>query len=240
MAVSIGLPLAGAAGAESSGCPTRKSKIVVVGGHPDDPESGCGGTIARYADLGHDVVCLYLTRGEAGIRGKTHDQAAQIRTAEAKKACGILKARPVFAGQIDGATEVDAARYDSFAKILAQAKPDVVLTHWPIDGHRDHRVASLLTYDAWERCDRSFTLYYYEVMTGHQSQLFAPTDYVDITETEARKRAACMAHASQHPEGFYSHHDAMNRFRGLECRCKYAEAFVRHAVAGPALGNPQG
>src|SRR5215475_6104846 len=60
----------------------RKLKIIVVGGHPDDPESGCGGAIARYADAGHDVVCLYLTRGEAGIRGKSADEAAAIRTRE--------------------------------------------------------------------------------------------------------------------------------------------------------------
>ncbi|MBN1342295.1 MAG: PIG-L family deacetylase [Phycisphaerae bacterium] len=240
LAAGVGLPLAGAVGAEASGSAGGKARIVVVGGHPDDPESGCGGTIARYSDLGHEVVCLYLTRGEAGIHGKTHEQAAKIRTAEAEAACGILKARPVFAGQIDGATEVNAGRYEAFAKVLAGERPDIVLTHWPVDGHRDHRVASLLTYDAWERCDRKFALYYYEVMTGHQSQLFGPTDYVDITETEARKRAACMAHASQHPEGFYAHHDAMNRFRGLECRCKYGEAFVRHVKGVSPLGQPGG
>src|SRR3954462_13855221 len=87
----------------------RRRKAVVVGGHPDDPESGCGGTMARLADLGHDVVAMYLTRGEAGIRGKAADAAAEIRSAEAQEACKILKVRPIFAGQIDGATEINAA-----------------------------------------------------------------------------------------------------------------------------------
>src|SRR6478735_5375468 len=91
-----------------------KLKIVVVGGHPDDPESGCGGTMARLADLGHEVVALYLTRGEAGIAGKSHQEASTIRTAECREACKILKARPFFAGQLDGATEVNPARYDEF------------------------------------------------------------------------------------------------------------------------------
>src|SRR5438270_9619891 len=99
-----------------------KIKIVVVGGHPDDPESGCGGTMARYADLGHEVVALYLTRGEAGIEGKNHEEAALIRTAECGEACKILKARPVFAGQVDGSTEVSPARYDQFRHMLEAEK----------------------------------------------------------------------------------------------------------------------
>ena len=44
----------------------RKLKVIVAGGHPGDPEYGCGGTIARYTDLGHEVVLLYLNRGGAG------------------------------------------------------------------------------------------------------------------------------------------------------------------------------
>src|SRR5690349_5090803 len=96
-----------------------KLKVVVVGGHPDDPESGCGGTMARYADAGHDVVAIYLTRGEAGIRGKSAEEAAAIRTKEVEAACRILRVRPVFAGQVDGATELNASRYDAFAKLLA-------------------------------------------------------------------------------------------------------------------------
>src|SRR5262245_13412381 len=61
----------------------RKLTVVVAGAHPDDPETGCGGTMLRYAEAGHDVVALYLTRGEAGIRDKSHAEAAGIRTAEA-------------------------------------------------------------------------------------------------------------------------------------------------------------
>src|SRR5205807_245574 len=156
-AAALGLPL-GAVAAESPS--SRKLKIVVSGAHPDDPESAAGGTMARYADLGHDVVALYLTRGEAGIRDKLHEQAAAIRTAESKKACDILKARPVFAGQIDGSTEINSARYDDFRKVLETERPDVVFTHWPIDTHRDHRAASLLTYDAWLRLNKPFALYY--------------------------------------------------------------------------------
>lgn len=209
---------------------TVKRKVLVAGAHPDDPESGCGGTIARYVDRGHEVAVLYLTRGEAGIKGKSHDEAAAIRTAEAKKACTILKARPLFAGQIDGATEVNAARYAAIRKIIEAEKPDVVFTHWPIDSHPDHRACSLLVYDAWLRLGRKFALYYFEVDLGGQTQCFRPTHYVDITTTEPRKRDACFAHESQNAAtGFYpNYHVKMQQHRGMESGFRLAEAFVHH------------
>ena len=81
-ALAAGVPLLGQE--TSRGLPQtgRKLKVVVAGAHPDDPESGCGGTIARYSDLGHEVVIIYLTRGEVGIDGKSPKEAAEIRTAE--------------------------------------------------------------------------------------------------------------------------------------------------------------
>src|SRR3979411_1892748 len=96
----------------------RVLRIVCVGGHPDDPESGCGGTLAHYAAAGHAVTVVYLTRGEAGIRGKSHEEAAAIRTAEGEAACRILGARPVFAGQVDGATVVDAKAAQDLGRII--------------------------------------------------------------------------------------------------------------------------
>jgi LmbE family N-acetylglucosaminyl deacetylase len=208
----------------------RSWKVLVAGAHPDDPESGCGGTIVRYVERGHNVAVLYLTRGEAGIKGKSAQQAADIRTAESKKACTILNARPLFAGQIDGATEVTPARYDAFRKIVEAEKPDVVFTHWPIDGSADHRACSLLVHDAWLKTGRKFALYYFEVNLGSQTQCFRPTHYVDITTTEPRKREACMAHDSQQPTiNFYdSHHVKMHQHRGMESGFRLAEAFIHH------------
>src|SRR5690242_2475088 len=211
---------------------SKQLRVVVAGTHPDDPETGCGGTIARYTGAGHKVIVLYLTRGERGISGKTYEEAAVIRTAEARKACQILSAEPVFVGQVNEKVEVTYRRYDAYREILEAQHPDIVFTHWPIDSHEDHRANSLLVYDAWLKMRKKFALYYFEVMSGVQTSQFSPTHYVDITETESRKRTACFAHASQQPSEFYSVHDRMNSFRGMEFGCRYAEAFVRHAQNG--------
>jgi LmbE family N-acetylglucosaminyl deacetylase len=207
--------------------PIEKKKILCLGGHPDDPESGCGGTLARLINNGHSVTIIYLTTGEAGIEGKTHDEAAAIRKQEAISACSILKAKPVFAGQIDGDTIINNAWFVKVQKMIADEKPDLVFTHWPIDTHQDHQVASLLTIHAWVRSGKKFPLYFFEVCTGEQTMGFRPTDYVDITSTQEQKRKSVYCHVSQDPPGIYGcGHAAMEDFRGRELGVKAAEAFV--------------
>ena len=162
--------------------PFTKMKVVCVGGHPDDPESVCGGTLAKFATAGHDVTIIYLTRGEAGIEGKSHDEAADIRSKEAVAASKILNAKPVFAGQIDGDTIVNNEWVMKMQQLLATEKPDIVFTHWPIDTHKDHQAASLLTIQAWVRSANKFDLYFCEACPGSQTLGFHPDCYIDITE----------------------------------------------------------
>jgi LmbE family N-acetylglucosaminyl deacetylase len=211
---------------------THKLKVIVTGGHPGDPEYGCGGTIARYADLGHDVALLYLNRGEwpPGAAGLS-------RVAEAKKACEILKARPLFASQINSQAVVDAPHYEAFRKILVDERPDAVFTHWPIDNHADHRAISMLVYDAWLKSKKTFALYYYEVSNGEDTVQFSPTHYVDITATEQRKRLACYAHASQSPDKYYALQQQVTRMRGVESGHREAESYIRH-VQSPDFALP--
>ncbi|MGV8139028.1 MAG: PIG-L deacetylase family protein [Mangrovibacterium sp.] len=212
-----------------SGKPERKLKIIVVGGHPDDPETGCGGTMALLATEGHEVVSAYLTKGEAGIQGKSYAEAAQIRTNEALEACRILNARAAFFSQIDGSSEITPDRYTEVYDFLKKENPDVVFTHWPIDRHRDHRICSILVYDAWLKLNSGFDLYYFEVESGGQTQNFPPTNFVDISSVIEKKHAACYSHVSQDMAGVYrDYHEAMEKFRGMQANCQYAEAFIKH------------
>jgi LmbE family N-acetylglucosaminyl deacetylase len=206
----------------------RKLKVVVAGGHPGDPEYGCGGTILRYSDMGHEVVLLYLNRGDWGFLEEPSKEPKVYRVLEAQRACEILKARPLFASQLNGKAVVDRSHTDEFQRLLEAEKPDVLITQWPIDGHADHRAIFALVYDAWQRLGKKAALYFYEVSNGEDTLMFAPTHYVDITAAEIRKRAACFAHASQTPDRYYDLQSQVARFRGIECGVKQAEAYIRH------------
>ncbi|MEO0332257.1 MAG: PIG-L family deacetylase, partial [Bacteroidota bacterium] len=195
----------------------------------DDPETGCGGLMALLAEEGHEVISCYLTRGEAGIPNISASDAAEIRTKEAITACEILGVAPYFLGQIDGGTEINNQWYQKVGDYLQEMQPDIVFTHWPIDTHRDHRVCSMLIYDAWLRTGQEAALYYYEVVSGGQTQNFSPTHYLDISSVREKKHQSCFAHISQKIEEMYfNDHGKMEEFRGMEYGCTYAEAFVAH------------
>ncbi|MBR1538166.1 MAG: PIG-L family deacetylase, partial [Bacteroidales bacterium] len=114
-----GIPLqANGKGTASTRKKKERKKILVVGAHPDDPETGAGGTICLLTDAGHEVVCVYLTRGEAGIPGKSHEEAAAIRVVECTNACAVTGSSHIFMDQVDGATEVNLARYKEMRDLL--------------------------------------------------------------------------------------------------------------------------
>ena len=204
-----------------------KLKVLCVGGHPDDPESACGGTLAKFSAAGHDVRILYLTRGEAGIEGKSHAEAASIRSKEAEAACKLLNAKASFLGQVDGDTIVNNEWIGKMTEFIKNEKPDIVFTHWPVDEHRDHQAASFLTIQAWVRATKKFQLYFFEACPGEQTMSFHPTDYVDISKEQETKRKAVYCHVSQDPAAIYAcGHELSEKFRGREIGVAAAEGFI--------------
>jgi LmbE family N-acetylglucosaminyl deacetylase len=121
--------------------------------------------------------------------------------------------------------------------ILAEEQPDIVFTHWPVDSHKDHQIASLLTIQCWIGVKQKFDLYFFEVCIGEQTMTFRPTDYIDISGTKDQKRKSVFCHQSQDPPGIYEcGHEIMEKFRGAEMGVHAAEGFVR--AVGKEKGNP--
>jgi LmbE family N-acetylglucosaminyl deacetylase len=197
--------------------------VVAIGAHPDDPESGCGGTLLRLRDAGHRVTVLYMTRGET-----EQEPTGARREKEARVACGLLGATPVFFGERGGAFDVNGHTAAALGRTLRELAPDVVYTHWPLDTHHEHQATGILTLRAVVEQELRASLYFYEVESGTQTIGFSPTVFVDISNTRDRKLAALKAHESQNPEEriYDRHHAPMERFRGREIGARAAEAFV--------------
>jgi LmbE family N-acetylglucosaminyl deacetylase len=180
------------------------------------------------------VHCLFATAFREG-REFFGRPEKEVRTEEARAACALLGATAEVLDYPHEHIDVNLANRQRITSLLLERAPDVVIAHWPVDTHPDHRAVATLALDAFLHPEAPFDFYYFEVMTGLQSLRFMPTHYVDITASAERKRQACFCHQSQNPEGFWSVHEAMHRFRGQECGAERAEAYVRVERGGPQL-----
>ncbi len=196
---------------------------MVFGGHPDDPESGAGGLVASLTKQGHEVICAYAACYRADRKVLNRPEAG-VRREEATAACRILGATPRFFPYGAEKFEADEATLKLVSDWLSEVKPDIVVTHWPLDTHPNHHVVSSLVWRAYQR-QKGWNLYHFEVMTDIQTIGFQPELYLDIAAVRDLKKTALDAHVSQLPETIWKVHDAMHRRRGAEAGVEYAEAY---------------
>jgi LmbE family N-acetylglucosaminyl deacetylase len=196
---------------------------VVLGAHPDDPESGCGGLIALLSKAGHEVIVGYTTcyRGDRKLGGEPE---REVRRREATAACRILGAKPHFFDYAHEKLLADASTLETVSGWLKDTQPDIVVTHWPLDTHPNHHVTSSLVWQTYLR-EGHWNLYFFEVMTDRQTQGFPPNLYVDIAGVREIKKKALDCHQSQQPNDIWKAHEAMHHRRGQECGAQYAEAY---------------
>ncbi len=203
----------------------KKLKIVVFGAHPDDPESGAGGLILHLSRAGHDVHVAYAVMYREGRKYFGRDEK-EVRREESTAACKILGATPHFFDYSAGRLYVDAATVEKISTWLDEVRPDIVVTHWPIDTHSDHNAISNLIWRSYRR-QGGWNLYYFEVNAGHQTLTFQPNLYLDVSQLRETKRNALMMHQSQDPNQIWNvHHDPMQRLRGSECGVEFAEGYI--------------
>jgi len=177
------------------------SSVLVVGPHPDDQELGMGGSIARLAAQGHDVLLLDMTNGEPTPHGST-----ELRAREAAKAAAILGVTRRTLDFPNRRLEHSLAARHAVAGVIREHHASIVFAPYVEDAHPDHVATTRIVEDA--RFDAKLTnvdlpgepiyprwlFYYYCTHLRHVAQ---PSFLLDITGQERAKREAILAYHSQ-------------------------------------------
>lgn len=217
--------------------------VLAVGAHPDDLEILCGGTLAKYAAEGHNVVMAHVCNGNKGHHHIPPGELAGTRDREAVESSSVIGARHVNLGIDDLDAYVEREQVLKCVDLIRSAEPDVIITHCPDDYMPDHSVSARLVFDAsfaatlphvktgYGHFDRVTPVYYMDTLAGVN---FKPSEYVDISGTFATKERMLSCHRSQ--LDWLKEHDKVDilqfirtvaEFRGLQCGAEFAEAFSR-------------
>ncbi len=193
------------------------SRVLVIVAHPDDVDFGAAGTVARWTDAGIDVVYCLVTDGDAGGSdpGISRLEMATLRRYEQTEAAGRVGVHDLrFLGYPDGRVEPTLGLRKDLARVIRQVCPDRVLCPSPERdyvrpgiSHPDHRAVGSAALDAVYPDARN-PFAFPDLLAGEGLGAWtvrevwingtsAPTHYVDVTKTFARKMAALRAHVSQ-------------------------------------------
>ncbi|WP_405021176.1 PIG-L family deacetylase [Kitasatospora sp. NBC_00070] len=208
------------------------TRVLAVGAHPDDIELGCGGTLLRARRDGAEVTMLVLTDGRLGPGDPG------LRAREQRQAAEYLGADLVDGGFRDGELVHGPALVDRIGQVLADVRPDLVLTHAPADSHQDHRAAADATVAAARAL--SSVLHYESPSTLE----FQPTVFGDVTGLLPDKLTLLRHHVSQVIGASRVDLEALSaqaRFRGFQARVTEAEGFsvTRALLSVRSLAIPQ-
>lgn len=209
-------------------------KIIVIAPHNDDEILGVGGTMAKLAKQGHEVIVCEVTAGDLD------NEMVQLQKREAIASHELMGVKTHFMDlPVVGLKEMKTVELNSaFQKHLLELDPDVVYIPHKGDMHIDHR----MTIEAAMVALRPVTfprlraIYAYETLsetnwnTPSVDNAFIPTMFVDISNEIDIKLQAMKCHASQlcdypHPRSL----DAMKAlamYRGATVCKEYAEAFM--------------
>jgi LmbE family N-acetylglucosaminyl deacetylase len=131
----------------SPGSAARRPRLLGVFAHPDDETFCAGGTFARYAKDGAEIMVVSATRGQAGqirdARVGTRRTIGAVRESELRLACERLGVAHVRCWDYPdgGLGEDDAAGLAGrVVQLIREFRPQVVISFGPEGayGHPDH------------------------------------------------------------------------------------------------------
>ena len=191
---------------------TTPERALAVFAHPDDPEVGCGGTLARWAGLGAEVHLVIANRGDKGSHDVSTDPdaLAEHRAEEVARAATALGLAAVEHLQYpDGEIENDRRLRGRLIEIVRRIRPDALIAPDPSAiffgdsyvNHRDHRQLGWAVLDTL--VPAASPLYAPETGPAHQvglvllSGTLEANAWVDIDAVLDRKVAAVACHESR-------------------------------------------
>lgn len=195
-------------------------RVMSIHAHPDDQEFSIGGTLAKWAKAGCEIISVVITSGDSGSNDPAKDgshkqELAELREQEQLAANDILGVREtVFLRYPDGELEPSIRLRKDLTRLIRQYKPDTVSVGNPEGwfygdeylNHPDHRAAAQAACAAVFPSAGSRLMFADLLAEGYEphdvKRLYIHgTDksntWVDITETMDIKIRALQQHLSQ-------------------------------------------
>ncbi len=190
--------------------------VLALMAHPDDAELTCAGTLLLLGRAGWTVHVATMTPGDLGSSRLPPAQIAAVRRKEAAASATIAGARYTCLEFGDLTIIYSAEAKRRVSGFLRHVRPDLVITHSPVDYMADHEETARIVREAafaasvpyWQApwqdetpppCSALPTLLHADPvdLTDSLGAPITPHFLVDVTEVFETKRRMLACHESQ-------------------------------------------
>lgn len=197
--------------------------ILVLAPHTDDGEFGCGGTIAKLVEEGHNI---YYAAFSACQQSVLKDFPADILITEVKSATKILGIKPenliLFDFEVRTFNFHRQEILDELIKLRININPDLVFLPSINDIHQDHHTIAV----EGMRAFKNVSLLAYEVPWNNFT--FNTTSFSHLSEKHILTKIKALEEYQSQMHRVYASAEfirSLAHTRGVQIGTKYAEVF---------------
>lgn len=201
----------------------NKKRILVLAPHTDDGEFGCGATIAKLIEEGHEVYYAAFSACQQSVLPQFPSDILITEVKAATKVLGIKQENLILFDY-----DVRTFGYhrqeilDDLIKIRAEIKPELIFMPDLQDIHQDHSTIATEGLRAF----KFSSIMSYELPWNNLT--FTTSSFVHLEERHVQTKVNALQEYQSQAHRPYSDEDFLRsvaRTRGVQIGTKYAEAF---------------
>lgn len=211
-------------------------KVLVFAPHNDDEILGVGGTIAKYAQQGHEVYVCEVT---AWLENMAMTQELQHQAIQSHDLLGVKETLFLNLPVVHLKETATHIKNKAFCEVTEKIKPNIAYIPHVGDMHIDHAETTMAAMVALRPLSNPQlkAIYAYETLSETEwnipnvANVFMPNVYSDIHDTYDVKLKAMECFTSQlhefpHPRSLKAI-EALARLRGSTIGAEFAESFMQ-------------
>ena len=202
----------------------KKIKILCLGAHPDDIEIGCGGSLLKLTSTYDTEVNWVVFSASEERKNEAITSANKFLEKSNKKTIIIKDYKESF-------FPYEGEKIKKYFYEIQDYNPDLIFTHFKMDGHQDHKTINELTWNTF----RNNTILEYEI-PKYDGDISNPNLYIILDKEQCRNKIKYINETFQTQQNKHWFNEqtfwSILTIRGVESRSatKYAEAFYANKI----------
>ncbi len=202
---------------------TALRKILVLSAHTDDAELGCGASISKWIEKGHEVFYLAFSAAEESVPNGYPKNVLRKEVLAATAQLGIKTENvDVRAYPVRRFPEFRQNILDDLIKVRTEIHPDLILLPSQHDVHQDHQVIR----SEGGRAFKFYSMVSYELPWNCME--FENTCYLPLTAKHMNDKCnALQCYETQQGRPYFRKEFiySLSTMRGMQINTQFAECF---------------